>query len=75
MAKDYWDPNTYTLENQILDMMGGRDVVTDDDGTVMKGTSDHVDVYWPSNSDKGHGHGGVDYDDEGNITNAEVYHN
>lgn len=71
---NYWNPDTYTLENQLLDMMGGRDVVTGDDGTVMKGDDHHVDLYWKSDSEKGHGHAGFDYDDDGNLINSEMYH-
>lgn len=33
---NYWDPNNYTLENQLSDMLRGKDVVTCDDGTVIK---------------------------------------
>ena len=55
---NYWDPSTYTLENQLSDMLGGRDVITCDDGSVIKGTESHVDIFWSSSSDCGHGHGG-----------------
>lgn len=42
---NYWDPSTYTLENQLSDMLGGRDVITCDDGSVIKGTESHVDIF------------------------------
>lgn len=72
---NYWDPNSYSLENQILDTMGGKDVVTSDDGCVMKGNDHHVDIFWPSSSDRGHGHAGADYDSDGNLTSIDIYHN
>ena len=68
-----WDPSTYTLENQLSDMLGGRDVITCDDGSVIKGTESHVDIFWPSSSDCGHGHGGFDYDSDGNSSGG-LYH-
>ena len=71
---NYWNPNNYTLEHQLLDTIGGRDVVTSDDGTVIKGNDSHVDIYWPSSSSKGHGHAGFDYVDENRI-DPELYHN
>ena len=70
----FWNPNSYTLEDQLSDMIGGRDVITCDDGTVLKGNDHHVDMYWPSDSSRGHGHAGFDFDDTGNITGSGVYH-
>lgn len=70
---NYWDPSTYTLENQLSDMLGGRDVITCDDGSVIKGTESHVDIFGPSSSDCGHGHGGFDYDSDGNSSGG-LYH-
>ncbi len=70
----FWNPNSYSLENQLLDIINGRDVITNDDGSVLKGTDSHVDVYWPSNSDRGHGHAGYDYDDDGNLIGYDIYH-
>lgn len=69
-----WDPRDYSLENQLADTIKGYDVVTSDDGTVMKGKDDHVDIYWPSDSEKGHGHGGFDFDEDGEIEDYGVYH-
>ena len=69
-----WNPKEYSIKDQLSDMINGYDVVVSDDGTVMKGKGDHVDVYWPSSSSKGHGHAGFDYDEKGNITNSDVYH-
>ena len=54
-------------------MLGGRDVITCDDGSVIKGTESHVDIFWPSSSDCGHGHGGFDYDSDGNSSGG-LYH-
>ena len=71
---NYWDPNNYTLENQLSDMLRGKDVVTCNDGTVIKGDDNHVDVFWPSSSDRGHGHAGFDYDEDGDVTDSEIYH-
>ena len=69
-----WNLDDYTLEDQLRDMVNGRDVVTCDDGTILKGNDDHVDIYWPSDSEKGHGHGGFDFDSDGNIKDYGVYH-
>ena len=71
---NYWDPNDYTLEDQLRDMINGRDVVTSDDGTVMKGNDHHVDIFWGSDSERGHGHAGFDYDDDGNLIGWSKYH-
>lgn len=73
MAK-YWDPNNYTIENQLADKINGKDVITCDDGSVLKGNESHVDIFFPSSSDSGHGHGGADYDNNGNMTDCGVYH-
>ena len=70
----YWDPNTYTLEDQLRDMIGGREVVTCDDGTVLKGTNSHVDIFVPNDSARGHIHAGVDFDDKGRISDYDIYH-
>ena len=70
----YWNPNDYTLENQLSDILSGKDVITNDDGTVIKGDDRHVDVFWPSSSDRGHGHAGFDYDSDGNLTGSGIYH-
>ena len=71
---NHWNPESYTLEDQLWDMLGGRDVVTGDDGTVMKGNANHVDIYWGSDSDRGHGHAGFDYDDNGKFIGWKKYH-
>ena len=63
---NYWDPNTYSIENRLEDMMGGRDVICGE-GAILKGGDCHVDVFWPSSSKQGHGHGGFDFDENGNI--------
>ncbi len=73
MAKT-WDPNSYTLQQQLLDIIRGKDVVVGDDGVVMKGDQNHVDIYWKSNSSKGHGHAGFDFDDNGKLIHWEIYH-
>lgn len=70
----YWDPNEYSVVNQLSDIMGGKDVFTNDDGTVIKGSDRHVDVFWPSGSEKGHGHAGFNYDDDGKMTGYDIYH-
>lgn len=41
----HWNPEDYTLVNQLSDIINGKDVVTSDDGTVMKGTENHVSVF------------------------------
>lgn len=69
----HWNPEDYTLVNQLSDIINGKDVVTSDDGTVMKGTENHVSVFWTSSSSKGHGHAGFDYDDDGNLTGYDIY--
>lgn len=46
--------------------MGGKDVVTSDDGCVMKGNDHHLDIFWFSSLDRGHGYAGADYDCDGN---------
>lgn len=53
----YWDPRDYTIEDQLREMVNGRDVVTSGDD-VLKGSSNgDVNIFWPSDSDRGHGHG------------------
>lgn len=64
MSKNYWNPNDYSLEDQLRDMCNGRDVVISDDGSVSKGTGNHVDVFYPSDSERGHGHTAFDYDED-----------
>lgn len=70
----YWDPNDYSLENQISDIMGGRDVAVSDGGNVMKGNDSHVSIFWPSDSEKGHGHAEAKYDSNGKLIGIEVCH-
>ena len=48
------------MKRMLYNIVNGRDVVTCDDGTILKGNDDHVDIYWPSDSEKEHGHGGFD---------------
>lgn len=40
----------------------------------MKGNNSHVDLFWPSSSDRGHGHAGADYDTDGNLRSIDIYH-
>lgn len=74
MSDRYWNPKDYSIENQLSDIMGGKDVVSCDDGVVIKGDDGHVNVFWPSNSEKGHGHAGFEYDDNGKMTGYDIYH-
>lgn len=50
----YFDPNNYTLENQLSDTLRYGDVLTDDDGTIMKDHDDYVEIIIPAKNDKGH---------------------
>ena len=76
MTKDYWDLRTYTLEDPLKDMLKGRDVSTNDDGTVLKGWGNYVAIYRPRDSTKkGHGHAGFDDDNEGKLKSAGACHN
>ena len=53
----YWDPSDYSIDNQLLEMVNGRDVATSGDDVLKDGSHGDVNIFWPSDSDCGHGHG------------------
>lgn len=53
----FWDPRDYEIEDQLLEMVNGRDVATSGDEVLKGYSSGDVGIFWPSDSEKGHGHG------------------
>jgi|GEM_PF-5937792 len=52
----YWNPSDYSIEDQLLEMMNGRDVATSGDDVLKGHSNGDVSIFWPSDSDRGHGH-------------------
>lgn len=63
----YWDPSDYTIEDQLREMVNGRDVATSGNDVLKEDASGDVSIYWPSDSDRGHGHAVIHGDDSYDI--------
>lgn len=51
-----WDPRDYNIEDQLRDIVNGRDVAASGNEVFKDSSNGDVSMYWPSNSEKGHGH-------------------
>ena len=68
---NYFNPDSYTIKNQLQDMLRyGNDVITCDDGVIMKNheREGYVEIIVPANNSKGHNTYNYYYDSNGNFT-------
>lgn len=73
---DFFDPNSYTIKNQLADMLRyGNDVTTTDDGIIMKNHERemYVEIIVPANNSKGHNTYNFYYDSNGRFTYWEAH--
>ena len=67
----YFDPDSYTIKNQLEDMLRyGNDVITTDDGVIMKNHAGqgYVEITVKANNSKGHNTYEYYYDSNGRFT-------
>ena len=58
----YWDPSNYSIEDQLLETINGRDVATSGNDVLKGHSNGDVSIFWPSSSENGHGHAVVHSD-------------
>lgn len=67
----YFNPDDYTIQNQLSDMLRyGNDVTTTNDGIIMKNHERemYVEIIVPANNSKGHNTYNYYYDSNGRFT-------
>lgn len=57
-----------SIEKKLLDITQGKMCYPTSDGGTVRQTDDRIDIYFPSDSSKGHSHDGYDR------TTGEVFH-
>ena len=73
---DYFDPDSYTLKNQLADMLRyGNDVMTTDDGLILKNheSEGYVEITVKAKNDKGHNSYDFYYDSNGRFTHWRAH--
>lgn len=66
-------PKDYSIENGIMDIMGGADSVVINDDCVIKDRGGTVSVYIPSNNAKGHNSYDMRYGSGGKLSGFDPH--